>query len=105
MTLVTPRLAGGEVVGLLGLAGAGPVRALADEGPGHEDLEQERGEGEVCLAGGKAATVSVAAAGMCWKLTWSGDARRVHGYPGEDADRLELVLPLEPSALRVLAEL
>ncbi len=37
-------LAGREVAGLLGLAGAGPVRAVADEEAGYEDLEQERGE-------------------------------------------------------------
>jgi hypothetical protein len=37
-------LAGREVTGLLGLAGAGPVPAVADEESGHEDLEQERGE-------------------------------------------------------------
>jgi hypothetical protein len=37
-------LAGGEVAGFLGLAWAGPVRAVADVEAGHEDLEQERGE-------------------------------------------------------------
>jgi hypothetical protein len=31
-------LAGREVAGLLGLPGAGPVRAVADEEAGHEDL-------------------------------------------------------------------
>ncbi len=46
--------AGGEVAGLLGLAGAGPVRAVADEGAGHEDLQQERCEREIQLVrGGK----------------------------------------------------
>jgi len=40
-------LAGGEVAGLLGLAGAVAVRAAADGVFGEEDLEQERGEGEV----------------------------------------------------------
>ena len=44
---------GGEVAGLLGLAGAGPVRAVAGEEAGHEDLGQERGEGEVCLVRGE----------------------------------------------------
>ncbi len=48
------RLAGGEVAGFLGPAGAVPVRAVADGEAGHEDLEQERGEGEVELVrGGK----------------------------------------------------
>src|SRR2546429_7832993 len=42
-------LAGGEVAGFLGLAGAGPVRAVADEGGGGEDLQQERGEREIGL--------------------------------------------------------
>ena len=47
-------LAGGEVAGFLGLAGAGPVRAVADEGGGGEDLQQERGEREIgVLRGGK----------------------------------------------------
>ena len=45
---------GGEVACLLGLPGAGAVRAVADEESGREDLQQERGEGEVQLVrGGK----------------------------------------------------
>jgi hypothetical protein len=44
---VTPGLRAGEVVGLLGLPGAGAVRRVADEESGHEDLQQEHGEGEV----------------------------------------------------------
>jgi hypothetical protein len=39
-------LAGREVAGLLGSPRAGPVRAVAGEEAGHEDLGQERGEGE-----------------------------------------------------------
>ena len=46
-------LAGGEVAGFLGLAGAGPVRPVADEGGGGEDLQQERGEREIGLLRGK----------------------------------------------------
>jgi hypothetical protein len=47
-------LAGGEVAGFLGFPRAVPVRAIADGEAGHEDLEQERGEGEVQLVrGGK----------------------------------------------------
>ena len=46
-------LAGGEVAGFLGLAGAGPVRAVADEGGGGEDLEQEGGEREIGALRGK----------------------------------------------------
>ena len=46
-------LAGGEVAGFLGLAGAGPVRPVADEGGGGENLEQERGEREIGLLRGK----------------------------------------------------
>ena len=46
-------LAGGEVAGFLGLAGAGPVRAVADEGAGGEDLQQERCEREIGLLRGK----------------------------------------------------
>jgi len=46
-------LAGGEVAGFLGLAGAGPVRAVPDEGGGGEDLQQERGEREIGLLRGK----------------------------------------------------
>ena len=38
-------LAGREVAGLLGFPGAGPAGAAADEESGHQDLEQERGEG------------------------------------------------------------
>src|SRR6267154_661297 len=37
-------LAGREVAGLLGFPRAGPAGAAADEVPGHEDLQQERGE-------------------------------------------------------------
>jgi hypothetical protein len=45
---------------------------VGEEG-GHEDLGQERGEGEVgLLGGGEAATVAVAAARACGKLIWSG---------------------------------
>jgi hypothetical protein len=46
-------LAGGEVPCLLGFPRAGPVRAVAGEEAGHEDLQQERGEGQVCLLRGK----------------------------------------------------
>jgi hypothetical protein len=46
-------LAGGKVAGFLGLAGAGPVRAVAGEGAGGEDLEQERGEREILVLRGK----------------------------------------------------
>ena len=46
-------LAGGEVAGFLGLARAGPVRAVAGEGAGGEDLEQERGEREILVLRGK----------------------------------------------------
>jgi hypothetical protein len=46
-------LAGGEVAGLLGFPRAGAVRAVAGEEAGHEDLQQERGEGEVGLVRGK----------------------------------------------------
>jgi len=46
-------LAGGEVAGFLGLAGAGPVRAVAGEGARGEDLEQERGKREIGLLRGK----------------------------------------------------
>ena len=45
-------LAGGEVAGFLGLAGAGPLRAVPDEGAGGEDLQQERGEREIGLLTG-----------------------------------------------------
>jgi hypothetical protein len=47
------RLAGREVAGFLGLAGAGPVRAIPGEGGWCEDLEQERGEREIGLLRGK----------------------------------------------------
>jgi 2-polyprenyl-6-methoxyphenol hydroxylase-like FAD-dependent oxidoreductase len=39
-------LAGGEVAGFLGFPGAGPAGTAADEESGHEDLQQERGEGD-----------------------------------------------------------
>src|ERR1035441_9237339 len=51
--LVLRGLAGREVAGFLGLAGAGPVRAVAGEGARGEDLEQERGEREIGLLRGK----------------------------------------------------
>jgi len=47
------RFSGREVAGLLGFAGAGPVGAVADEESGHEDLQQERGEGEFWLVRGE----------------------------------------------------
>ncbi len=46
-------LAGREVTGFLGLARAGPVRAIAGEGARGEDLEQERSEREIGLLRGK----------------------------------------------------
>ena len=46
-------LAGGEVPCLLGLPRAGPVRAVAGEEAGNEDLQQERGQGEVGLVRGE----------------------------------------------------
>jgi hypothetical protein len=46
--------AGGEVAGFPGFAGAVALGAVADEGAGAEDLQQERGEGELWLVrGGK----------------------------------------------------
>ena len=46
-------LAGGEVAGFLGFPRAGPVGAVAGEEAGHEDLGQERGQGEVGLVRGE----------------------------------------------------
>jgi hypothetical protein len=46
--------AGGEVAGFLGLSGAVALGAVADGESGQEDLQQERGEGEILLVrGGK----------------------------------------------------
>jgi uncharacterized protein len=45
--------AGGEVAGLLGGSGAGPVGAVADEEAPVEDLEQERGQGQVKILRGE----------------------------------------------------
>ena len=44
---------GGVVAGLLGGPWAGPVGPVADEEPGVEDLEQERGQGQVKILRGK----------------------------------------------------
>ena len=46
-------LAGREVTGFLGLAGAGPAGAVPGEGAGGEDFELERGESEVLVLRGK----------------------------------------------------
>jgi hypothetical protein len=46
-------LSGGEVAGFLGLAGAAALGAVADGGAGQDDLQQERGEGEILLVRGK----------------------------------------------------
>ncbi len=47
-------LAGGEVAGFLGFAGAVALGAAADGEVRQEDLQQERGECEICLVrGGK----------------------------------------------------
>jgi hypothetical protein len=45
--------AGGEVTGLLGGPWAGPVGAVADEESEVEDLEQERGQGQVKIVRGE----------------------------------------------------
>ena len=45
--------AGGEVAGLLGGPWAGPVGAVAHEGAGVEDLEQEGGDGQVKVLRGE----------------------------------------------------
>ncbi|MGZ8749827.1 MAG: hypothetical protein ACXWYP_02995 [Pseudonocardia sp.] len=45
--------AGGEVAGLFGGAWAGPVGAVADEEGRVEDLEQERGQGQVKILRGE----------------------------------------------------
>jgi hypothetical protein len=46
-------LAGGEVAGLLGGSWAGPVGPVADEETRVEDLEQERGQGQVKILRGE----------------------------------------------------
>jgi hypothetical protein len=46
-------LSGGKVAGLLGGSWAGPVGPVADEESGVEDLEQERGQGQVKILRGK----------------------------------------------------
>jgi hypothetical protein len=63
---------GGVVAGFLGFAGAGAVGSVADAEGWVEDLEQERGQGQVKLAGGNAVTVSVAAVRAWRKLICSG---------------------------------
>ena len=45
--------AGGEVAGFLGGSWAGPVGSVADEESGVEDLEQERGQGQVKILRGE----------------------------------------------------
>ena len=57
--------AGGEVVGLFGLAGARPVRAVADEEARARGFSEEGRQHQVKLMrGGKAVIVSVAAAAV-----------------------------------------
>ena len=46
-------LAGGEVAGFLGFAGAVALGAVADRGARGEDFQQERGECEFLLVRGK----------------------------------------------------
>lgn len=46
-------LAGGEVAGFLGFAGAVALGAVADGEAGQDDLQQERGKGQVSLLRGK----------------------------------------------------
>ena len=46
-------LAGGEVAGFLGFAGAVALGAVADREARGEDFQQERGEGEFLLVRGK----------------------------------------------------
>ena len=73
VTLGSPGLRAGKSPAFLALARAGPVRAVADEEPGVEDFQQERGERQARLVRGKAAvTVLVAAARACGKLMASG---------------------------------
>jgi len=51
--LGSPGLRAGKSPAFLVFRGLGPVRAVAGEEAGHEDLEQERGEGEVGLVRGE----------------------------------------------------
>jgi hypothetical protein len=67
-------LAGGEVAGLLGFPRAGAVRAAAAEGRGVRTFSRNAARATSAWSGGKAATVSVAAARACGKLIRSGDA-------------------------------
>ena len=64
----------GEIAGFLRLAGAGPAGAVADGELRAEDLQQERGQGQVqAVRGEKAAVMVLAAAARAWgKLIVSG---------------------------------
>lgn len=46
-------MAGGEVAGLLGFPGTVALGPVTDGGVWDEDLQQERGEGEICLVRGE----------------------------------------------------
>jgi hypothetical protein len=80
-------LAGGKVSGLLGFPRTGPVRAVAGEEAGQEDLGQERDEGEVGLVrgesrdGGGRGGQGVREADLV-----RGNARRVDGDTDDPAD-------------------
>jgi len=89
VTLGLTWLAGGQVAGLLGLARAGPAGAVVGEEGGHEDLGQERGEGEVGLLRGESRhSGGRGGQGVREADLVRGDARRVRGDPGEPADGL-----------------
>jgi hypothetical protein len=78
--LGSPGLRAGKSPAFLVFRGLGPVRAVAGEEAGHEDLQQERGQGEVGPVRGKSRDrVCRGGQGVREADLVRGDARRVHG--------------------------
>src|SRR5258708_31407444 len=75
-------LAGGEVAGFLGFAGAVAGGAVADGEAGGEDFQQERGEGELWLVrGGKPRRCPSRRPGRAGSLSATGGCpRRRHRF-------------------------
>lgn len=70
-----------------GQAQAGSGRSRVKK-PGMRTFNKNVARARSACSGGKAATVPVAAARACGKLILSGDARRIHGDPGDLAEPL-----------------
>jgi hypothetical protein len=81
-------LAGGEVAGLPGLARAGPAGAVVGEEAGMRILARNVAKARSACSGESRHSGGRGGLGVRQADLGRGDARRVHGDPGEPADGL-----------------